>query len=128
MRSNWRHILSQVWQRKKNGLLTIIGLAFSIPYLTEGPLRLNIFNWAFTLLWVSHIIRSGIREVIEEEQEKPVPLMVIIGRNQDGYRTMKRDVELMMNKTSYSAQHFKEGWWIDQALVIVSANPYPHSL
>lgn len=113
MRSNWSSIAGQVWQRKKEWLLGIIGLALSIPFITDGPPWLIILICVITLLWVGHIIRSGIREVIEEEQEKPVPLMVIVGRNQDGHRAMKRDVERMMSKTSYSAPHYKETWQID---------------
>ena len=105
----WEAIGVTYWVKfgKKNWLLTIIGLALSIPFLTEGPFWLNILIWAITLLWITHVIRSGIREVIEQEQEKPVPLMLIVGRNQDGYRSMKRDVELMMNKTNYSDTNYR---------------------
>lgn len=114
MTSNWLHIGSQVWQRKKEWLLTIIGLALGIPFLTEGALWLNLLGWALTLLWIGHVIRSGIREIIEEEQEKPVPLMVIVGRDEEGYRTMTRQVENTMASTHYNLQDYKSNWQIDQ--------------
>lgn len=114
MTSNWRHILIQVWQRKKEWLLTIIGLALGIPFITEGGLWLTILVWAITLLWISHVIRSGIREVIEEEQEKPVPLMVIVGRDEQGYRAMNRQVETTMASSRYNLPDYKSTWDIHQ--------------
>ncbi len=55
MTSNWRHILVEVWQRKKEWLLTIIGLALGIPFITDGPRELNILIWTITLLWIIHV-------------------------------------------------------------------------
>ncbi len=46
MRSNWPNTLKQVWQRKKEWLLTIIGLALGIPFITDGP------PWLIVLIWV----------------------------------------------------------------------------
>ncbi len=39
--------------------------------------------------------------------------MLIVGRNQDGYRSMKRDVSFIMKKTNYDQQQYGFAWQID---------------
>ncbi|MGB0386554.1 MAG: SAVED domain-containing protein [Ardenticatenaceae bacterium] len=127
MNSNWRRIFSEVWQNQKEWILGIIGLTLSTPFITDGPLWWIGGVWAVTLGYLGYIVIWEYRQVKALEAEKPVPFMVIVGRDEDSYFSMNREVMQAMGGTHFEEQLYRDVWKvIYQNMELYEENRLPY--
>lgn len=100
--------LSYILNKKRDTFLAIIGIIIG---LFSGLLKYVLIIITIVLLWQLIKESVSVRKIFKE---KKIPLIVIIGRNDDEYAAMVSDVILSMKDYGFEKQSFEDDFNIDQ--------------
>lgn len=108
--------LSYILNKKRDTVLAIIGIIIGL--FSGLPKYVAILFIIITIVLLWQLIKESI-SIRKIFKEKKIPLMVIIGRNDDEYAAMVSDVILSMKDYGFEKQSFEDDFNIDQENYVI---------
>lgn len=116
MNKDWLQVARVVWDRKWEAVLGILGL---VAALVAGiPLYIGLPFALITALLIVDIVRE-IRGTVSLLREKHVPLIVIVGKDDDEFHAMLDNVRDVMKPFGFNEREFDTNWDIERDDLVV---------